>query len=146
MSGAVSGSGSKVYISATLPATYDKTGYDALTWTEITDITSVGEYGREYEMIDHAPIDKRQVVQIKGNYREGTIDLAFASIPADAGQVIVETASTSDDNYAFKIVRTDGRVDAFSGKVTTFRPNVQGGAILSVASGVAIQTQVIDIA
>lgn len=143
--GVVSGSGSKLYISSTLPATYNKAGYTALTWVLVGEVTNVGEYGREYDLIDHAPIDTRQIVQIKGNYREGSLPLTFGSTPTDAGQIIINTASKSDNNYSFKVERTDGDIDAFTGKVTSYKPNVQGGAILSVSSNVSIQTEIINI-
>lgn len=141
----ISGSGSKIYISDDLPATHDKNGFNALTWVEIKEVTSIGEFGRDYSMIEHSPIDKRQTVQIKGNFTEGSVALAFASVPLDAGQILVNTASKSDDDFSFKIVRTDGVIDAFTGKVTAFKPTVQGGSILSVSSNVSIQTEIIDI-
>ncbi len=141
----ISGSGSKIYISDDLPATNDKSGFTALPWVEIKEVTSIGEFGRDYSMIEHSPIDKRQTVQIKGNFTEGSVALAFASVPLDAGQILVNTASKSDDDFSFKIVRTDGVIDAFTGKVTAFKPTVQGGSILSVSSNVSIQTEIIDI-
>lgn len=141
----ISGSGSKIYISDDLPAANNKTSFDALTWVEIKEVTSIGEFGRDYSMIEHSPIDKRQTVQIKGNFTEGSVALAFASVPADAGQILVNTASKSDDDFSFKIVRTDGVIDAFTGKVTAFKPTVQGGSILSVSSNISIQTEIIDI-
>lgn len=143
--GVVSGSGSKLYVSSTLPASYTKAGYTALTWVLVGEVTNVGEYGREYDLIDHAPIDTRQIVQIKGNYREGSLALSFGSAPVDAGQVIINTASKSDNNYSFKVERTDGDIDAFTGKVTAYKPNVQGGSILSISSNVSIQTEIINI-
>ena len=145
MAGVVSGSGSKIFVSATLPATFTKAGYTALTWVLVGEVTNIGEYGREYDLIDHSPIDTRLIVQIKGNYREGPLALSFGSVPADAGQVIINTASKSDNNYSFKVERTDGDIDAFTGKVTAYKPNVQGGSILSISSNVSIQTEMINI-
>lgn len=145
MGNVVSGSGSKLYVSAALPATYNKIGYTALTWTLVNDVTNIGEYGREYDLIDHTPIDTRLTQSIKGNFKEGSLSLAFGSVPADAGQVVVLAASKSDNNYSFKIEKTDGGIDAFTGKVTTAKPTVNGGAIVSIAANVSIQTEVIDI-
>lgn len=134
MSDAISGSGSKVYVSAALPATHDSAGFIALTWTLVSDVTEVGEYGRDYDTIEHAPIDTRIVETIKGNYREGGLPLNFASVPADAGQVILLAASEDDADISFKIERTDGQTDYNIGKVFSFKPSVSGGAILSVSS------------
>ena len=140
------GSGSEIYICEDLPATYDKAGYNALIWTKIEKTMGGLEYGKEFEMVDFVGLGDRQIVQLKGNYRCGSANLQFASLPADAGQVLVLEASESDNNYSFKVVRTDGVVDAFTAKVTTFKPNIQSGAILSVSAPIAIQTNIINIA
>lgn len=145
MGNVVSGSGSKLYVSVALPATYTKAGYTALTWVLVSDVTSIGEYGREYDLIEHTPIDTRLKQQIKGNFSEGNVGVVFGSVPADAGQVIMLAAAKSDNNYSFKIERTDGDIDAFTGKVTTAKPTVNGGAIISVAANVAVQTEIINI-
>ena len=145
MGNVVSGSGSKVYISSALPATYNKAGYTALTWVLISDVTNVGEYGREYDLIEHTPIDTRLKQQIKGNYSCGSLSLTIGSVPADAGQVIMLAASTSDNNYSFKIERTDLDIDAFTAKVTSYKPTINGGSIISMAANVSIQTDVINI-
>ena len=145
MGNVVSGSGSKLYVSVALPATYTKAGYAALTWVLVSNVTNVGEYGREYDLIEHAPIDTRVKQQIKGNFSEGSLGIVFGSVPADAGQVIMLAAAKSDNNYSFKIEKTDGGIDAFTGKVTKAKPTVNSGAIISVAANVAVNTEIIDI-
>lgn len=133
MSDAVSGSGSKVYVESTLPATHDALGFEALTWVLVKEVTTVGEYGRDYEEITHNPIDTRITERIKGNYSEGGLPLNFASVPADPGQVLMLAASELDVDYSFKIERTDGAIDYNIGKVFSFKPSVDSGAILSVS-------------
>jgi len=134
MADVVSGSGSKLYASASLPATHDQAGFEALSWTLVKEVTEIGEYGREYESIDHAPIDTRIVESIKGNYREGGLPLTIGSVPADAGQVILLAASEDDGDISFKIDRNDGVVDYNIGKVFSFKPTVTGGSVISVSS------------
>ena len=136
MANVVSGSGSKLFVCATLPATHDQAGFEALTWTLVTEVTEIGEYGREYESIDHAPIDTRIVETIKGNYREGGLPLSIGSVPADAGQGILLAASEADTDISFKIDRNDGVVDYNIGKVFSYKPTVSGGAIISISSQV----------
>jgi len=134
MSNVVSGSGTLVYVSSSLPATHDQAGFEALTWTLVNEVTEVGEYGRDYDTIEHAPINTRIIETIKGNYKEGGLPLSFASVPADAGQAVLLTASEADNDISVKIVRTDGQTDYNIGKVFSFKPNIAGGAILSISS------------
>jgi hypothetical protein len=143
--GVVSGSGSKIYVCASLPATYNKAGYTALTWSLIGEVTNIGEYGRDYDIIEHTPIDTRVTQSLKGNYKYGNLSVSFGSVPADAGQVIMLAASKSDNDYSFKIERTDGDIDAFTGKVSTFKPTVNGGAVLAVSSNIVINTDITNI-
>lgn len=145
MSGVTTGSGSKIYISATLPTTNNKTGYDALTWIKIGKVSNIGEYGSTYETVNFTDIESRVTEQLKGNMSLGNLPLTLGSLPADAGQVKLLEALSSDNNYAFKVDRKDGVIDAFQGKVMSFKPTVQGGAVLSINANITLQTEPIDI-
>ena len=49
--------GNKFYISTTStpPATYDATGYAALTYAEVGEITDLGTLASEYAITEHNP-------------------------------------------------------------------------------------------
>ena len=57
---AVTSAGTKLYVSASLPATYNSAGFGALTWTEVGEITDFGEWGKEYTVVNHNPVGTRQ--------------------------------------------------------------------------------------
>ena len=140
-----SGTGSKLYVSSTLPATETKAGYTALTWVLVGDTTDIGEYGVDYTILEHTPIDSGITQKIKGNANYGSLSVKMGSVPADAGQVILLTASTSANDYAFKIEKMDGDIDAFMGKVTTFKPTVQGNTIISKSVNIVLNSAQINI-
>lgn len=140
-----SGTGSKLYVSSTLPATNTKAGYTALTWVLVGDTTDIGEYGAEYTMIEHTPIDSGVTQKIKGNANYGSLPVKLGSVPADAGQVILLAASTSTNDYAFKIEKTDLDIDAFVGQVSSFKSTVQGNVILSKSVNIALNSAPINI-
>jgi hypothetical protein len=140
-----SGTGSKLYVSSALPATETKAGYTALTWVLVGDTIEIGEYGVEYTIIEHNPIDSAVTQKIKGNASYGSLASKIGSVPADAGQVILLAASTSTNDYAFKIEKTDGDIDAFIGKVTSFKPTVQGNTILSKSVNIVLNSAPINI-
>lgn len=140
-----SGTGSKLYVSSTLPASETKAGYTALTWVLVGDTTDIGEYGVEYNILEHTPIDSGITQKIKGNANYGSLSVKTGSVPADAGQVILLTASTSQNDYSFKIEKMDGDIDAFMGKVTSFKPTVQGNAILSKSVNIGLNSAPINI-
>ncbi len=130
---AFTSAGTKLYISDDgPPASFDQTGYEALTWTEIGDITSMGEFGRTYEDITHQPVGSRQTFHFKGGYDDGGLQLEMAHAPDDAGQVIVATALDDDDNYHFKLEYNDNpsgltnTIDYFPAKVMSAPKSIGG--------------------
>lgn len=148
MSGPTTVAGTVISISAAAPATFDKTGYEALTWAKIGEITDGGSHGKTYAEVKHMPIDNRAVQKYKGSFDNGTKTLQMAVDPADAGQVLLHTALGSDADYSFKVLYQDGSADYFQAKVMSFakatagvdtmRTATAGLAITSTKTGVGI--------
>ena len=114
---AFTSAGTVLSVSAIAPATYDATGFGALTFTTIGEITDIGTYGKVYTVISHNPLSSRQTVKRKGSYNTGALQLKMARIPSDAGQTILLAARDSDSSYSFKIVLQDGTINYFSAQV-----------------------------
>lgn len=124
MSGAQTSAGTTLHISATAPATYNATGFAALTWTEIGEITDLGEFGRQYNLVTHNPLNDRRTVKRKGSYNDGTINAQMARVPADAGQAILKTAVDSDDSYSIKVTLQNGDVFYTTAQIMSYTVNV----------------------
>lgn len=119
--------GTTLSISAGSPATFDETGFEALSFTVIGEITNIdGEIGRVYNLVTHNPLATRATQKFKGSYNSGSVTLQMALDEDDAGQILLEAALTSDANYSFKLVHQDGKVKYFQGKVMSF-PATPGG-------------------
>ena len=113
--------GTKISISASIPATFDAAGYAAVTgWAQIGEITDGGSHGKTYAEVTHNPIDTRMTQKYKGSINIGTKTLNLAIDDDDAGQILVKTALDSDSDYSFKVVYQDGAIDYFQAKVMTF--------------------------
>lgn len=116
--------GSTLAISAAAPATFNEAGYEALTFTTIGEITDLGEFGREYALVTHNPLDTRATVKRKGSYNEGAMDLKLALDTDDAGQILLAAASESDADYSFELTLQNGDVYYFQAQVMTFKIGV----------------------
>lgn len=127
-----SAAGASIGISAAAPATFNAAGYTALTYTLIGEITDLGEFGRDYNLIKHNPISTRATKKLKGSYDEGKIDLKLALDTADAGQILAKTASESDADYSFEITLQNGAKYCFPAKVMSFKRSV--GSVDNVVS------------
>ncbi|WP_197919313.1 hypothetical protein [Thiosulfatihalobacter marinus] len=127
-------SGVTLGISNTAPATHDETGFDALTFTNVGELTNVGEFGKEWALVTHSPLASRGVKKSKGGYNNGTLNPALALDPDDAGQTAMKTALESDSNAYFAVTLQDGTIFYFEGLVMSFKPNIGGNDDVVTAS------------
>lgn len=123
-SGAFTSAGTVLSISSGSPATYDAVGFAALTWVEIGDVSDLGEFGRQYNLVTFNPLGDRRTVKRKGSYNDGTIAAQMARVPSDAGQTILTTAVDDDDSYAIKIVLQDGTIFYTTAQIMSYTTNV----------------------
>lgn len=143
---ATTSAGTTIGISAALPGSYDQSGFEALTFTIIGEIVSIGEYARKYEIVKHNPIDTRETIKLKGSFDEGTQAIGLAKAGSDAGQTLCRTALASDNSYAFEVVLQDGTTQYYQGQVTSFTTNPGSvNSILSSSVSIEINTEILEI-
>lgn len=135
-----------ISISAGIPATQDKVGYEALTFTEITGVTSIGEYGAQVGVVNYTPLKDGITRKEKGFTNYGTLSMQLVHEAGDAGQALVKTASTSSADYSFSIEYDDGSVDYFMGIVTSFTKNVVGEAMVDGTAAIEIKSAIVEVA
>ena len=121
---AFTSAGTKLHISASAPATYNSTGFAALTWTEIGEISEMGEFGRQYNLVTFNTLGDRRTVKRKGSYNDGTIACQMARVPDDAGQTILVTAVNSDASYSIKVTLQDGTVFYTTAQIMSYTTNI----------------------
>jgi hypothetical protein len=126
--------GTVVSISAAAPATFDGTGYAALTWTVIGNIDDGGEHGREYAEVTFNPINTRGTDKYKGSFNEGTKTLSIGYNSDDAGMIVLKTALLSDSNFSFKVAYPDGDFDYFQAKTLSLKKATGGVDTMRMAS------------
>ena len=118
--------GTTLGVVAALPATYDSTGFEALTFATVGEITEIPAFGSVYNLITHSPLGERRVVKRKGSVNDGTLTLNFAADADDAGQTAMKTAHTSDTEVSISITYPDGEVDYFTVLVMSYQINAGG--------------------
>jgi len=116
--------GTTIAVSASTPATFDGTGYNALSWTAVGEVVNLGEFGREYNVITHNPVGTRGTVKKKGSFNEGQIALQVGLDTDDAGQILLKAAAASDNDYSFRITTQNGDKYYFQAQVSSFKVGV----------------------
>lgn len=114
-------SGSKLYI-CTTPQNDDltETAFKALTWVQIARVGNVGERGGSTNILSYNTWDTLVSIKGKGVTDAGSPTIEVAEDLSDPGQIALRAAGSPlvQDNYAFKVLRTDGSMEFFRGIVT----------------------------
>jgi len=158
------GAGSKIYIATaygTVPA--NQAAYEALSWVEVEQTESIGEFGDSTTAVTFTGLGDARVQKLKGSSDAGTLNVVMAfNSAADGspttGQYLMQQASanTTDDNYRFKVTFNDASTGSplgdnttryFSGQVGTWVEGVPGADdILRVSAEVRINSAIIRVA
>ena len=103
------GIGTRVYSAPAVSETErDPSGYVSLTWTEIGQVESIGEFGAEAATVNFTPLATGLTRQLKGARNPGGITINCANDPLDTGQLAAITAVGTNSLYPLKIVDADG--------------------------------------
>ena len=127
-----------ISVSASLPATFDDTGYAALTFAAIGQVTDWTPGGQVYNVVTSNPIAQRSTDKYKGTFNNGADSITVNRDDDDAGQVIIQAALTSDADQSFEVTYQDGTIDYFTGKVVSF-DTVAGGADSIVQKTISLE-------
>jgi hypothetical protein len=139
-------SGASLYISATLPATFNEAGYEALTWTEIGGITSIPPTGGSYGEVSINLVKCGKCVK-KGIKTFGSGSIEFAHSLTDTGQIAMKTAYDSYDAVAFKVLYQDGSADYLCGLVMGVpKNNGAADAVQAISAAVTWTTDRVEAA
>ena len=133
-SGAFTSAGTTIGVSASLPATNDASGFGALTFDLVGEVTDLGEFGREYSSVTHNPLGDRRTVKRKGSYNDGSISMTVARQPSDAGQTTLLTALDDDASYSFAVTLQDGTILYFEAQIMSYTTNVGSVDQITTAS------------
>jgi len=121
---AVTGFADTIYaISASIPATFDASGYGALTFTPIGKVESFPEFGADRSISAFPGISGFEYT--KGSPQYGQGPMVAGDLPADVGQVIVKAASESHAHFSMSLTYPDGEIHYLDVLVGSWKLNQQ---------------------
>lgn len=138
-------------LSADLPKDEEeaKTLLKGLTYVEVGEIESIGDYGDEDSDVTFTALSDGRVRHLKGASDAGTTTLTVGIDRDDAGQIAMADAkrSRSRYDYPFMIKYEDGDIDYFVGKVMSDRKaTVENSTILMRNYSIGINSEVYEVA
>ena len=135
----IASKGTKVYLSTgAVPSGATVTGWDALSWTEIGLIESVGEFGPEASIGSFTPIGTGVACKFMGTVDNGEIALTIAKSD-DSGLALLLAQQGETNSIPMKVALSDTPAASGTGatpKPTRFCfPGLVKGARYSVGTG-----------
>jgi hypothetical protein len=115
-----SAAGSKIFIGPANSSADTQSAYEALAYTLIGEVESIGDFGDSFGEIAFTAISDRRVRKLKGSKNAGTLQLTLGRDPSDAGQAAVAAALASDAEYAFMVQQNDPLTGSPSNPTTFF--------------------------
>ncbi len=133
-----SAAGTKISIASGDPATFDATGFAALTYNNIGKIKNGGEFGKTFQLTTSNYLSQRGDEKRKGTFNAGALNIEV-DIMTDDGQAACEAALESDLDHNFKIEFKSGITYYVRGQVTTFTKKIGGpNDMLAAAIGIEL--------
>lgn len=137
MSDIFSSVGTVVSVDDVAPATYDATGFAALTWAACGELAELPAFGSEAALATHTPLATGIVAKRRGSINYGSVTLTMAVASTDSGQAILETkadaAAGSDALVSVKVELVDGSIQYFTGQVMSYKVNVANADSITMA-------------
>lgn len=137
--------GTLLAVSASMPATFDAAGYAALTWTTVTDVSDLPEYGPSAEVITFNPLADRTTQKATGAIDYGSTVVQMAYLKADAGQNILQAAIGNNAGISCRVTFPDASVEYFTAIVSSYTRNVSGVNDFTLSSvGLEINRAIVE--
>lgn len=137
MSDIVSSVGTVVSVSTSAPATYNATGFGALTWATCGELAELPSFGAEAALATHTPLATGIVAKRRGSLNYGSVALTMAVSDDDAGQTILqdaaEAAAGADALVSVKVVLVNGEIQYFTAQVMSYKVNVGNADAITMA-------------
>lgn len=147
-------SGAKISIGPVNSSADTSTDYSGLSYTEITPVESIGEFGDQAATIEFTALGDARVRKRKGVRNAGDLNVVCGNDPLDPGQLAAIAAEETDFTYAFKVELADAAdandtdsVFYFRALVSSARLNVgAANEIIKRNFAVLIDSAIVEVA
>lgn len=113
--------GVKIYCVEGEPATFDQVGFEALTFTQIMEVTNVPTFGPNIQVVTSEPLETGVTEKYIGFVNFGSTSIEADLDDEDPGQALALDACTPGDpsfgkQFSFKFEYASGSVRYFLGR------------------------------
>lgn len=138
--------GTTFSISAGVPATFDASGYNGLSFTAVGEVDDFGEFGATWANENHNPVALKGTQKVKTSRDPGGLTLGMALDTDNSGQILMKAAHASTALYAILITTPEGDKYYAQALVNDFKVIVGGqSAKKRATTSLAISTSATDV-
>jgi len=139
--------GAALAVSASLPATHDSTGFEALTPTSVGYINSIPSLDGTRDVATFDDLTTGEEMKFADVMRAGEGTFSVGLDPDDSGQGILESAKDSGDKVAILVTLKDGTKYYRTAVVTSFMPTgIETGNVVTAEVGLAFEKSTVKVA
>lgn len=129
--------GTLISVSDSAPATYDSTGFAALTYSLVGEAAEVPSFGAEAALATHTPLATGIVNKRRGSVNYGSLAIPMALSDSDTGQNILRTAGLSnpgtDAQVSVKVTLPNADIQYYTAQVMSFKTNIGNADAIAMA-------------
>lgn len=129
--------GTLISVADAAPATYDSTGFAALTFSLVGEASEIPAFGQEAALATHTPLATGVQNKRRGSVNFGSVAIPMALSDSDAGQAILRTAGLSnpgtDAQVSFKVTLPNTDVIYGTAQVMSFKTNIGNADAIAMA-------------
>ena len=138
--------GTAIAVVAAIPATYDATGFAALTFTTVGGVSDISDYGPKTTVNTFTSLTDRVTQKSTGAINYGSVTVQAAYLRSDAGQAILKAALGVNTGISCKVTHDDASVDYFTAIVSTNTRHPSGvDAFFMATIGLEINGPIIEV-
>lgn len=138
--------GTKLAIVSGAPATYDITGFAALSFVDVSDVVTLGEFGGSSQVVSFIGLTDVVEQKFKGSFNAGSMSINVGNDLTDAGQVVLSAGAKPTDNtiHSVKVTFPNTLVVYFTCIVTGFNLSVpDANSVISATGSLELNNEVI---
>lgn len=135
---AYTSAGTQLLVSDQLPATTTIGDFDLIAFTEVGEVSDIGEFGSSVDVLSYYPVGSNEPEKLLGNLSVGSFTLNVAAVRDDTGQAIIQQARRDRQKCSFQIITPDPDIYFFTGFISSYSVSI-GGPDQIVSASVTIE-------
>ena len=131
--------GTELHVAVAVPDTYDATGFAALEYTEVGEVSNIPTFGGTAQIAEFIPIKTGVVNKRKGSINYGSANINLANVISDDGQEIMRDGfdgTNRNEVHSIKLYNEEIGTVYFTAMISSWQYNYGDANTINQAESV----------